>query len=201
MVWRCLSLPPTRQDLTKGLFYYGDFKERGSLSTNWDSCSSELCRSLVHWTECNQMRFIFQNTTPWNPATQFFHRCCSAFMPLVKKVINNWFDVINRRYDVINLFCLGTFQPILVYIYIYIYIYIYYADRKMMSGLRINFYSWNPSVLFSQNIIPKNLYISLIDLQGYLCRYNYNLKKSEEIFKCIFYFSFGTEVARILTKW
>ena len=36
------------------------------------------------YSHCNQMKFIFQQSSLW--FTHFFHQCCSACIPLVKKV-------------------------------------------------------------------------------------------------------------------
>ena len=58
--------------------------------------------------ECEQMRFIFPHSH--SCLIHFFHWCCSAWILLVKKVINSRYDVIIWTY------------PIYIYIYIYIYI-------------------------------------------------------------------------------
>ena len=59
----------------------------------------DIKRSAEKIMECDQMKFIFQHSPSWRSA-HFFHWCCSAWIPLVKKVINS-------RYDLI----IWTFQP------------------------------------------------------------------------------------------
>ena len=81
--------------------------------------------------ECEEIKFIFLHIP--GRATHFFHRCCSAWIPLVK---SHQQQIRHHRMNFsackffCPLSCLSIYHKIfMIVVYIYIYIYIFIIQR------------------------------------------------------------------------